>query len=312
MAKTTSSKSKSATKVRTLPKPKYKAFKLQKRIKHPHQLPKARNLLWSSFGVIRKNWKLFGGISVVYVLASILLVGVNSGTNVNEVKGTLDGAFSGAGGKLQLGVAIFSAMVQTSGGTKASGGTAFRMMVIIVISLAIIWALRQILAGKKATIRDAFYKGMYPLVPFTLILLVIGIQLLPLIMGSIVFSLVVSTGVAASGLEQFLWGMLLFLLALLSLYMVSSSLFALYIVTLPDVRPFAALRSARELVRFRRWTVLRKIVFLPMVLLVIGAIITIPLILYVTIIASVVFWLLTLVSLFIIHTYAYRLYRELL
>lgn len=309
MAKTTS---KTSTKVRTLPKPKYKTLRLQKRIKHPHQLPKARSLLWSSCGVIKKNWKLFGGISIVYVLISLLLVGMNSGTNIEEVRANLDDAFSGAGGQIQLGVAIFSAMVQSSGSAKASSGTTFRMVVVIVVSLAIIWALRQVLAGKKASVRDAFYKGMYPLVPFTLILLVIGLQLLPLIMGSVVFSLVVSTGVAATGLEQFLWGTLLFLLALLSIYMISSSLFALYIVTLPDVRPFAALRSARELVRFRRWTVMRKIIFLPVVLLLVGALITIPLILYVTMLASAVFWLLTLISLLVIHTYIYKLYRELL
>ncbi len=53
--------------------------------------------------------------------------------------------------------------------------------------------------------------------------------------------------------------MIFFLLAMLTLIYVKSSLFALYIVTLPDMTPMKALRSARELARYRRWTVLRKI-----------------------------------------------------
>ena len=55
-------------------------------------------------------------------------------------------------------------------------------------------------------------------------------------------------------------------------------MFALYIVTLPDMTPMKALRSARELVRYRRWTVLRKVLFLPLMLLVVAAIIMVPII----------------------------------
>ena len=74
----------------------------------------------------------------------------------------------------------------------------------------------------------------------------------------------------------------LFFLALLSLYMICSSLFALYIVTLPNVTPMKALRSARQLVLHRRFLVLRKILFMPLALLVLGAIIMIPLIIFLT------------------------------
>jgi hypothetical protein len=73
-----------------------------------------------------------------------------------------------------------------------------------------------------------------------------------------------------------------------------------------------ALRSARELVRYRRWAVLRKIVFLPVALLVIGAAITIPAIYLITSFAGIVFFVLSMIGLAVIHSYMYRLYRELL
>ena len=89
---------------------------------------------------------------------------------------------------------------------------------------------------------------MYPLIPFILVLLVCCLQLLPLIIGSSLYSLVVSNGIAVQPIEKFVWALLFASLALLSLYMITSSLFALYISTLPDMTPMKALRSARELV----------------------------------------------------------------
>ena len=109
-----------------------------------------------------------------------------------------------------------------------------------------------------------------------------------------------------------MWGILLFLFVLLSLYMITSSIFALYIVTLPDMTPMQALRSARNLVRFRRWTVMRKVLFLPLSLVVIGGLLLIPIIIFLTPIAEWVYFGLTMMSLAFIHSYIYTLYRELL
>jgi hypothetical protein len=102
------------------------------------------------------------------------------------------------------------------------------------------------------------------------------------------------------------------LLAAWSIYMVSASIFALYIVTLPDMLPRQALRSARELVRYRRWQIIRKVFFLPVfVILAIGVII-VPLILYAPPIVPIVFYILSMLSILFAHTYLYSLYRELL
>jgi polyferredoxin len=73
-----------------------------------------------------------------------------------------------------------------------------------------------------------------------------------------------------------------------------------------------ALKSARELVRYRRWTVMRKLIFLPIFLLVTGAVLIIPLIYFAPVLATITFLLTSMFGLPIIHGYIYRLYRELL
>jgi len=102
------------------------------------------------------------------------------------------------------------------------------------------------------------------------------------------------------------------LLALLSLYMVSSSVFALYIVTLPDMTPMRALRSARDLVANRRWSVVRKIIIIPIIFLVLAAVIMIPVILFLTPIAPWMMFALFMIAIAIFHSYMYALYRALL
>ena len=153
---------------------------------------------------------------------------------------------------------------------------------------------------------------MYPLIPFILVILVMGLQLIPLIIGSTLYSTVVNNGIAVYAAEKVVWALLFAMLGLLSLYMLTSSVFALYIVTLPDMTPTKALRSARELVRYRRWTVLRKLLGMPVMLLLAALIVMLPIITLAAPAARWVFFILTMCGLAAVHAYVYTLYRELL
>jgi len=270
-------------------------------------------LLGRSLRLLKQHWKLFLGIAAVYGFLTIILVrGVGGGINLTDLKSNLKQGFSGQYGSLATGAALFSYLVGSAGtSTTPSGGT-YETLLIIIMSLVSIWALRQVLAGRKIRTRDAFYSGVYPLIPFILVLLVIALQLLPLTLGGWLYGTVIGNSIAISAGEKVFWLIVFLLLAVWSLYMICSSIFALYIVTLPDMTPFKALRSARQLVRHRRWSVLRKVLFLPIALLVLGALIMIPLILFITPLAIWVFFGLTMIVLIVVHAYMYSLYRELL
>lgn len=279
----------------------------------PFKLPSVWQLTETAWQTFWRHKKLFAGITLIYGLLNLLLVqGLAGGADVTTIKNAFNQASSGNFGPLASGLSVFAVLVGSAGNGSSQTAGAYQLSLGIVTSLAVIWALRQVLAGKSIRIRDAYYHGMYPLVQFILVLLVIGLQLLPFIIGSTLYNLVVANGIAVGGLERAGW-LALFAAGLgWSVYMISSSLFALYIVTLPDMTPLKALRSARELVKGRRWAVILRLVFLPVVLFLASAIVMVPIIIVLTPLAKWVFFLLTMFTLVAAHTYMYTLYRELL
>jgi hypothetical protein len=281
--------------------------------KPPVKLPNAWRLARMAAATLWRHKRLFIGITVIYGLLNLLLVqGLANTTDASSLKGQLNQVFTGHLGGLTSGFSIFMIMLGSAGSGSSPTAGGYQSVLVLITSLAVIWALRQISAGTAFRLRDAYYRGMYPLIPFILVLLVIGLQLIPLFIGSTLYVIVTTNSISVYLVEKLFWILVFAVLALWSLYMLSSSLLALYIVTLPDMTPRRALRSAKELSRHRRWSILRKILCLPIMLVIVAAIIMVPIIIVLTPLARWIFFLLTIGSLAAIHTYMYTLYRELL
>jgi hypothetical protein len=264
--------------------------------------------------VLWRNKKLFLGIILFYALLNLILVqGFASSSDVTSFHSALEKTIHGNIGGVGPGIAIFAILAgsSSSGTTGATG--AYQVMLLLIVSLALIWSLRQVIGSdSKIRIRDAYYKGIYPLVPFILVLLVIGLELLPFLIGGALYGIVIGNGIAASIIEKILWTLFFGGAALISLFLISSSIFALYIVTLPEMTPLKALRSARELVRYRRWVLLVKILYLPLMLGIVMGLILAPIVILVTSLTQWVFFALSMLALAAVHSYMYTLYRELL
>lgn len=265
------------------------------------------------FKIMGRYWKTLGGIIIIYLILNVIFAsGVsNINSTVNTIKGDLNN-ISGQSHPLVSASTGFLVLVTSGGSSSSAAGAALQVMLVIIISLVVIWTLRQLLAGKIVKIKQAFYNATNQLIPFLLVLLVIFIQLLPVTFG---FSVLAAVAVAVgniSALGTLVMTVLMIVLAGWSFYMLSSSLFALYIVTLPGMQPRAALRSAKNLVRYRRFLVLRRVTFMPLAMLAIAAAIIIPLILYVTFLVTPVFFIMSGLALLFAHTYLYSLYRGLL
>lgn len=294
--------------------PKYRAFRLSKPIKHHKPaLPKARKLFFRSIKLLFRNWRLMGGIMLVYLVLSLVFVhGFSSQLGLGDIKMYLDTVFGTGFGYVITGFSVFNLLLNNLGSASSDVAGAYAATLLIVMSLVIIYALRQILSNTKTTVKQSFYRSMYPLIPFLLVLMVVGVQILPIAADTYIYNLAVKQGVAVSFIEKAFLFTFFGFMALWSLYMVSSSLFALYIVALPDVLPRDALRAAHKLVHLRRWMVMRKILYLLVMLLVTAVIILFPIIIWVPVAAEWVFFVLTLFAVMLIHTYLYSLYRELL
>lgn len=259
------------------------------------------------------NRRLFISITLIYGLLNLVLVkGLSSGADISTFKHQITQLFGGDFGSLVSSVGVFALLIGSAGNGSDNTAGAYQFFLAITTSLAVIWALRQVKAGKKIRARDAYYHGMYPLFPFMLVLLAIAVQLLPMAIGAALYTIVITNGIAVALIEKVLWTGVLLVLTVSTFYMISSSIFALYIVSLPDMTPVKALRSARELVKNQRLAIFRKVISLPIVLLVLAGIIMVPLILTVTFLAQWVFFLMTVFSLVVVHTYIYILYRELI
>src|SRR3990167_9316448 len=294
---------------------KQKKFKAKKEAKERVPLPGSFRHTWRSFKVIKRFWKPLVGITGIYLILNIIFAsGIsNLSTAVSDIKFNLE--IGDAENLSPLGTALngFGNLVASAGTSGSSTGSVLQTFLIVIVSLVLIWALRHLLAGKKVRVKQAYYSAMSPLIPFLLVLVVIFIQLLPVLIGvplaSAILAAVFPSGGALASLTliavsvSFLgW----------SLYMLSSSVFSIYIVTLPDMPPRRALKSAKNLVKFRRWTLMRRLIYLPIFILVVMGLIVVPLIIYATFLVAPVFFGLGVLSLLFIHVYLYTLYRELI
>ncbi len=290
------------------------SVKLRRQIKASYKkLPSAWSIFRKSMALIWKQWRLFVGITAVYSIVSLVLIGGLSSVNVADLKSQVNEILSSQANSLWSNLVIFTYMANRSGLVAAGTASAYQTVALLVTSLALIWLIRQVYAdfSVKLRVRDGFYKGAYPIVTFTLVMLVVFLQMLPGVAGLFLYNLVTNS-IASTLIELVIWGLLAILLVMWSLYMLTSSLFALYIVCLPDMTPMMALRTARNLVRARRWTLIRKILALPLIITLLWAIIIVPIIAYLPAAAGITFSLLSMFSLVVVHTYMYSLYRELL
>lgn len=295
-------------------KPNYKSFRLHKTIKHTAPpLPGWWSLLKKSLSLMTVNRKHIFVFFMVYGFLNLLLVrGFSSPVDIEGIRESFNELVDESTSNLATGFTAFGLLINTSVQGSSDVAQTYQSMLLVVASLAIIWLYRQQQAGNSVNMKMAFYRGMYPLIPFILVLSVIGLQMLPALAGNFLYTSVIEAGLAVGRLEQTLW--LLFFLStlLLSLYMISSSAIALYIVTLPEMTPFKALRQARDLVRFRRFSILVRTILVAIVVVVVMFAVVLPVIFFAPTLAEWMFFSITVLSVPLVHGYLFSLYRELL
>ncbi len=295
-------------------KPEYKSFRLHLPVKRPDlQIPSWFEITKKALKLIRANAKPIAWFFLIYGLLYLVFVrGVVSPVNIDSVRDEIDAATGTAASSIVKNVTAMSVLFQSAVSSGGEVAGLYQMLFLISSALALIWLFRQQQAGNKVSMKEAYYRGMYPLVPFVLVVLVIALQTLPATIGNFLFTTVNSTGIAVTAFEQLIW--LLFFLStlLLSLYMISASVIALFIVTLPEMTPMSALKKARELVTFRRANVLFKVIILLILVGLFYVGVVLPAIFISAILAQVVFFFLTVFIVPFVIAYLFVLYRELL
>ena len=219
-------------------------------------------------------------LALIYAVLSGLFVGLASQNTFTTLASTLKNTSSDlfGGGWGQIGQAGLLTLA-TFGGALNSNLTTdeqiYAALFALMVWLTTVWLLRSIMADKKVRLRDGLYNAGAPLLATVIVFIVMLVQLLPIALALIGYNAANSSGLLAGGVEAMLFWLAAGGLALLSLFWITSSFFALVIVTIPGMYPFTALSRAGDLVTSRRFRLLLRILWLLLTILVAWAVVLI-------------------------------------
>ena len=266
-------------------------------------------LLAGSILVLKNNWRLFSSIFLVYCLLSFIFVNSLSFSSNSEIAKITN---SNSGSLSKSSSLLGSVLNNSPGNSSNTSSGIYQMILWIIISLAIIYCLREVYAKNKIRARDGFYKGMYPLVPTLIIAFIIALELLPLVLGSMIFAYFFSGLITVNIIVKFIVCLVSGGLWALTFYLLATSLIAFYIATVPNMTPWQSLKLAGQMVKKRRIAVFGRIIFMAVALVLIFIVVTLPVAMISKTLIIYTEFFLALVLLFIFHSYMYLLYRELI
>lgn len=237
-----------------------------------------RSVLWN-------NWRLFGGLVLVYMTATIVI----SGFGAQEAYSNLSQALKDAPGDLFKGnfgsVAQASLLLVTSITTGLSSKVTETQSILGGLALffgwlTTIWLLRNTLAGHNPKLRDGLYNSGSPVLATVLVGFIVTLQMLPGAIAIIIYRAAQTTILLEGGALAMLVWLSIALLSLMSLYWVTGSFIATVIVTLPGMYPWHAIRSAGDLVVGRRLRIILRMAWLMLIITLAWALVVIPIILF--------------------------------
>lgn len=285
-------------------------------------LPGYWSFTWFVAGTLYARRKTFLGLAIIYAVLSGLLVGLGSQDTFNQLTSLLKStSLFGNWGDFGQATLLFGASV--SGGisnpSPNSSQAVFGFLLVLMVWLTAVWLLRAQLAGQTPRLRDGLYNAGSPIIAMMLVMFFGLIQLLPLAIGVVVAGALMSF---SGALAMLVW-LLVSALVALSLYWVTSTFFALVIVTLPGMYPWQAIRTAGDLVIGRRVRILLRILWALLLTVVAWIVIMLPIILLDIGISSLwkpfaavpvvplVLLILATASLIWLSSYVYILYRRI-
>ena len=233
---------------------------------------------------IWQHKKVFIWLAVIYGALSTILIGIGSQDTYSNLTSTLQETgsqvFQGNLGELGKAGLLFVS-IASSGltATPTEGQQIYTVLIGLLIWLTTIWLLRNLMAGHKVKMRDGLYSAGAPIISTFLVSLLMVIQLIPLGIAVIAYSAASNTGLLDSGVAAMLFWITTILLGVMSLYLITSTFFAMIIVTLPGMYPMKAIRTAGDMVIGRRLRILLRILWMFLCVIITWAVILIPFIL---------------------------------
>lgn len=264
------------------------------------KLPRAWRIMGFSLLAFKNHFKVIGGITLVYGILSVLFV--QSSANITDL--SLEEPTTG----FERATNDFSNLVSSFGASDSF----MQVALLIILFLALIWALRRLYTGEPASTKLAYYQGMTPIIPVILLMTLLFIQLLPLLIASAGLQFASGSSISGTALEVFVWLIIFILATIWSFSMIARTLTAIFIVTLPGMTPNTARKKAKELVIGRRISISIKLIFLPLFIIFCLAVLLIPIIMVLPSLASPLFIVISPIATTLSIIYLFNLYQEII
>ncbi len=271
------------------------------------ELSSVPRLILVSVRFYAKHWKPLGFIVLVHSIVLVFFLRSAEAISIDDLRDLVSENVDNS-----LIVLPITALVALTFGEETSASFVILTLFLLTLtSLASIWMVRRLYAEQKFVLRDAFYRGTYPLVPYLLLVGLTFLQAVPFFAGSLLFSIVSLGGIATSFWQQIPFLLAWVALSALSGYMISLTIMSLYAVTLPDMRPLDATRAVRRVIVGKRWRVLVRIIVLAIVIVLYMILGFITLVALRSSIAFQGLDVLVAVLVPFMHIYLFHLYKEI-
>lgn len=310
----------------------HRSFKMTRRRDYTRslQLPGYIALTLEIFNILKANKKTFIFLALFYAFFSFVLVGLASQDSyaalTDELKRSGTQVFQGNFAQLsQAGLLLVTVVSGSSLQTLQAQQQVFVVLLGLLAWLTTVWLLRNIMAGHKVKLRDGLYNAGSPIVSTFFVFCILVIQLLPIALAVIGYlAATQSQLISGGGIAAALFWAAAAGLGLLSIYLFTTTLIALVIVTQPGMYPLKAMRIAGDMVTGRRIRILLRWLWMFLGVIITWFVVMIPFILLDSVIKStwpVVRWLpiipvtlllLSAATIVWIASYVYVLYRKVL
>lgn len=291
-----------------------KSFKLERKIDRPklNKLPGSWWIIKQNSVLLKKQWKTFGGLGIIFIVLYIVFVEGFARINLAVVQESLNeyNLIDNALGEASL----LTTSVLANSSSADQTGAIWANVLVIIFGIFFIWSARQFMAGNRIKIRDALYNGMAAFPSVIIVLLVMFVQTLPLLIGLFLYVEAQNSGLINGGAEAMVLFIVMLLGSLLTLFWITSSIIGLMAATLQGVYPLAALRAGKELVEYRRIQVFVRVFVMVALILAIWfltLLVTVSNSVTSAIVTEIILILRAFTLIFGV-LYLYRLYRELI
>lgn len=273
----------------------HRAFRrtLRRDYRRSLDMPGYMSFTLSVWRLLLKYKALFGGLVLFYAIAGMILVGFSSQDTYSQLSDLIDETgpelLSGGWGSVgKAGLLLFSGVTGSFAPELSEAQQVFSFLLLLLTWLTAIWLLRGVVGGKRPRLRDGLYQAGSPIVSTGALLIVAVLQLMPGIIGALIFNAAINAGLFDSGLLAMVISIIVGLLVILSLYWVTSTVIGLVVVTLPGMYPWEALKAAGDLVVGRRLRILQRLLWMLACNIVLMIVIILPTILVERLIKQVV------------------------